>query len=112
MIYLADKAPSPENVDYNLDMRPFIPEGYSIDDVTVEVTAAGNGESPIALSSHDVSTQTIEGGGDDLVAILFWLSGGTPGVRYRGVITMSDTESAGVTDRTYARAFEVEVKDL
>lgn len=113
MIYLADKAPSPELIDYTLDMSEFIPEGFSIDEVTVEVTAAGNGESPLLLTVQNATSQPLTDaeGDDDNVVILFWLAGGTVNTRYRGVITMSDDESVD-PDRKYVRQFEVEVKNL
>lgn len=110
MIYLAEKAPA-DVVDYSLDMREFIPAGFSIDNADVEVTAAGNGESPLTLTAQDVVTQPLGDGDEDNVVILFWLAGGTPGVRYRGRITMSDNESSS-PDRNYVRQFEVEVADL
>lgn len=110
MIYLADKAPD-DVLDYNLDMSDFIPAGFSIDTLQVEVTAAGNSESPITLESEDVSAQPLNEGDAQQTAILFWLRGGTPGVRYRGRITMSDNQSSS-PDRNYVRQFEVEVKPL
>lgn len=111
MIYLAAKAPG-DDVDYNVSMADFIPAGFSIDTLTMEITGAGNGESPIELSVHDFVSQPLAVGDADNRAILFWLMGGTPGVRYRGEITMSDDESSGDTDRVYVRQFEVEVANL
>lgn len=112
MIYLPDKAPSPENIDYNIDMTSYVPEDYTIDDVEVVITGAGNSESPVTLTVHDWSAQPLNVGDTVNRAILFWLSGGTPGVRYRGTIELSDNESTGPTDRRYIREFEVMVRDI
>lgn len=109
MIYLPAKAPA-DIVDYNLDMTQFIPDGFSIDSLTVDVTAAGNSESPLALSVVSAAPQPLVDQGNN-VAILLWLSGGTSGVRYRGTIHMSDSQS-GDPDRLYERIFEVEVLPL
>lgn len=110
MIYLPAKAPG-ETMDYDLDMSPFIPTGFSIDFLSVEVTDSGNGESPLTLSAVDSSTQPPVVGGAFNTSILFWLTGGTAGVRYRGLIVMSDDESMS-PDRTYRRKFEIEVRPL
>ena len=110
MIYLADKAPG-DVVDYELDMTEFVPAGFSIDAVTVVVDAAGNSESPVALTAGNVSAQPLTTDAADSLGVLFWLSGGTAGVRYRGTITLSDDESAD-PDRAYVRQFQVEVKAL
>lgn len=110
MIYLPSKAPG-DVADYNLSMTQFIPAGVSIDTVAVEVDAAGNSESPITLTAIDVSFQPVEEGDAESQAILFWLTGGTAGVRYRGRIMVSDSQSAD-PDREYVRRFEVEVDDL
>lgn len=111
MIYLAAKAPG-ERLDYQLDMTEFVPAGFSIDTVTVEVTMAGNTESPVALVAADFSALPLTEDAENNLGVLFWLTGGTAGVRYRGVIAMSDNESTGATDREYRRLFEVEIKDL
>lgn len=110
MIYLADKAPG-DVVDYALDMSEFVPAGFSIDQVTVEVTDAGNTESPVTLVAQDVSSQPLSPDDEFSLEILFWLSGGSPGVRYRGEITLSDDQSVS-PDRSYVRIFEVMVKPL
>lgn len=111
MIYLAEKAPA-DVVDYQLDMSEFIPAGFSIDAFTVDVTAAGNSESPLALEAFDPTSQPLVEGGEQNVVIVFWLRAGTPGVRYQGKISISDNQSGGSTDRKYERLFEVEVLPL
>lgn len=110
MIYLPSKAPG-ELMDYNLDMSCFVPEGFSIDTLTVTVDAAGNTESPLELHVQDVSKQPLKEGDTDYLAVLFWLSGGTSGVRYRGTVSVSDNQSVD-PDRQYRRQFEIEVQPL
>lgn len=111
MIYLAAKAPG-DVADYDLNMSEFLPDGFSIDAVSVVVDAAGNSESPITLTAIDAISQPVEvGSPPQNIVILFWLTGGTPGVRYRGTITMSDNQSTD-PDRETVRRFEVEVEDL
>lgn len=112
MIYLASKAPG-DVVDYNLDMSEFVPAGFSIDTLSMAITDAGNTESPITLVVEDSFTQPLDHddtGGFSL-AVVFWLAGGTPGVRYQGTITMSDNQGMD-PDRTYVRLFQVEVEPL
>lgn len=111
MIYLAEKAPA-DVVDYNLNMSEFVPATFSIDNtLTVEIEAAGNGESPLSLEAFDVSSQPVEEGDGPRICIVFWLQGGTPGVRYQGRIAFNDNQSSN-PDRAYERLFQIEVADL
>lgn len=108
MIYLDDKDPDDE-VDFSVDVSDFFPEGFSIDDTDVEITGAGNSESPIELSVVSFFAQPAAVGVLLDTVVVFWLAGGTEGVRYRGRIRISDDESVS-PDRRYSRAFEVMVK--
>lgn len=111
MIYLAEKAPA-DVVDYNLNMSEFVPPTFSIDNsLTVEIEGAGNSESPITLQAFDVSAQPVAEGDETNICILFWLRGGTPGVRYQGRISFNDNQSSD-PDRTYERLFQIEVEPL
>jgi hypothetical protein len=111
MIYLTEKAPA-DIVDYNLNMSEFVPAGFSIDNtLTVEIEDAGNGESPLALEAFDVSAQPFSEEDTDNICIVFWLRGGTAGVRYQGRIAFNDNQSSD-PDRTYERLFQVEVLPL
>lgn len=80
----------PEEVsDYLVDFAPLLPEGAQLSGTpTVTIEAAGNGESP-TLEAQDVSLASGEppvGSPPLETAVLFWLSGGTDQVRYRGKI--------------------------
>lgn len=112
MIYLAAKGPD-EIQDYNLNFDEFIPGLFAIDSVDMFITDSGNGESPLALSVTNFVTQpeTADTSDTRLICVLFWLQGGTPGVRYRGQIKITDNESA-IPKRTYDREFEVEIRQL
>lgn len=111
MIYLPEKAPA-DIVDHNLNMQEFVPAGFSIDNsLTVVVEDAGNGESPLSLEAFDASAQPVDEDHTNNICIVFWLRGGTAGVRYRGRIAFNDNQSSD-PDRTYQRLFEVEVENL
>lgn len=110
MIYLKPKAPA-DVVDYLIDMTEFVHAGFSIHTVTVEIEAAGNGESPLTLTAEDVEAQALTEGAEQSLGVLFWLAGGTAGVRYQGRISVADNPSSD-PDRSYERLFQVEVEPL
>lgn len=104
---LPDKDPE-DRLDYQIDLAAFIPTTFALDSQSVEIEAAGNSESPIALTVSDVHPVPGCAGGSLNTAILFWLSGGTPGVRYTGKITASD--NAGISpDRFSVHRFYIRV---
>jgi hypothetical protein len=110
MIYLREKAPA-DVVDYLVDMTPFVPAGFSIHTVTVEIEDAGNGESPITLTAEDVSAELLAEGAATTLGVLVWLAGGSPGVRYQGRISIADNPSNN-PDPAIQRLFQVEVEPL
>lgn len=101
---------SADVLDYQVDFTKLIPAPYVLDDESVEIIAAGNGEVSFDLvASHIASVVPSCGGsGGRETAVLFWLQGGTPGVRYKGKITVSDNAS-GAPDREINRYFYIEI---
>lgn len=111
MIYLPDKAPG-ETLDYVVDLNDFVAEGRALDSAAADVLAAGLDESPLSLVV--VGTQDPVASPCDatrMTAVHFWLQGGTPGVRYRGVISASDNGSSN-PDRQIRRQFEIMIRNL
>lgn len=99
----------PEAVlDYQIDLAAFIGGTYVLDDESVEIESAGNGESPIELTATDVRAVPGCLGGNRNTAVFFWLHGGTEGVRYTGKITASDNASSS-PDRVIVHRFTVRV---
>ncbi len=95
-VFLEFDDKDPEAVsDYEIDFAQVIDTGYELTGTPeVEVEAAGNGESPLELSSADPAIAPPPGspGSPPLVtAVSFWLSGGTDGCRYRGKIKCDAT---------------------
>src|SRR5580765_8007575 len=95
-------------LDYQIDMAEFVVSPYHVDSETVEIEAAGNGESPISLTVEDVGAASGCGGPSRPTAVLFWLRGGTRGVRYRGKVTVSDDAELS-PDRLFTKWFYVVV---
>jgi hypothetical protein len=110
VIYLKPKAPA-DVVDYLVDMTEFVHAGFSIHTVSVEIEAAGNGESPMTLTVEDVAAEPLIEGAPVSLGVLFWLAGGSPGVRYQGRISIAD-DPADDPDRSCERLFQVEVEPL
>ncbi len=86
---LNDKDPEARS-DYEIDFAALIDAGYELTGTPmVEIESAGNGESPVELSSADesvVAPPDSPGSPPLATAVSFWLLGGTSGVRYRGKI--------------------------
>ncbi len=84
-----DKDPEASS-DYEIDFAALIDAGYELTGTPiVEIESAGNGESPVELSSADVSVVAppdSPGSPPLATAVSLWLTGGTSGVRYRGKI--------------------------
>lgn len=101
-----------ETLDYEIDLADMIPAPYILDDVAVEITAAGNYESPLELMVIAGKTEAVVsscgGTGDRVTAVHFWLTGGTSDVRYLGKVTASDNASF-TPDRIFVRRFYVKV---
>lgn len=97
-------------LDYQVDFTDLIPAPYVLDGETITIVAAGNGESVPALTvSHIASVVPSCGGsGGRETAVLFWLTGGTRGVRYKGKIEVSDNASS-TPDREINRYFYIEI---
>lgn len=91
-------------LDYRIRFKNVPPA--SLDTQTVTVEDAGNGESPPELIVSDSSI--IADGAGRRVEVLFWLDGGTRGVRYRGKIVASDDASTD-PDRQYVEYFMIEI---
>jgi hypothetical protein len=73
--------------DYLVDFTALLDAGDDIDTLAVTIDAAGNGESPPALAVVGAQPVALLPGSPALAtAAAFWLSGGTPGVRYAGKI--------------------------
>jgi|SRR5579862_812486 len=83
---------SAEVIDYTVDLTACLSDPASLTDVSVTIDAAGNGESPPDLAVEDAQPVALESGGLEK-AVIFWLSGGTSGVRYRGAITFGDDQA-------------------
>ncbi len=79
-------------LDYTVDLSAYLSDPASLTDVDVYIDAAGNGESPPELSALDAQSTAMESGGLEK-AVVFWLEGGTSGVRYRGVIQFGDDQA-------------------
>ncbi len=92
-----DKDPEARS-DYEIDFAAVIDAGFELTGTpTVEIESAGNGESPVELSSADVSVVAppdSPGSPPLATAVSFWLENGTAGVRYRGKIKC-DTNGPG-----------------
>lgn len=86
---LGDKDPE-ARLDYEIDFAALIDTGFELAGTPmVEIESAGNGESPVELSSADesvVAPPDSPGSPPLATAVSFWLEGGTSGVRYRGKI--------------------------
>lgn len=82
---------SADVVDYTVDLSAYLSAEAALQDVSVSIDAAGNGESPPELTVEDATPVTLETGPEQ--AVTFWLSGGTSGVRYRGVIQFGDDQA-------------------
>lgn len=84
-----DKDPEAKS-DYEIDFATLIAAGFELTGTPeVVIEAAGNGESPMELSSSDstvVAPPDSPGSPPLATAASFWLMGGTGGVRYRGKI--------------------------
>jgi hypothetical protein len=84
-----DKDPEATS-DYAVDFAALIDDGFELTGTpTVEVEAAGNGESPIEMTASDPAVMAppgAPGSPPTTTAVTFWLVGGTAGVRYRGKI--------------------------
>jgi hypothetical protein len=93
---LDDKDPEARS-DYEIDFAALIDAGYELTGTPmVEIESAGNGESPVELSSADETLSAPSGsqGSPPLAtAVSFWLEGGTSGVRYQGKIKCETTGS-------------------
>lgn len=107
-IKLPDKDPQ-EVLDYKVDFGNLLPSGVYLDDASVSIESANNGESPIALAATSVQIVVNDASPQLLSRVLFWLRGGTEGVKYTGVVTASDNQGAS-PDRKYVRRFTVKVK--
>lgn len=100
-----DKDPEARS-DYEIDFAAVIDASFSLTGTpTVEIESAGNGESPVELSSVDVM---LKAPSDLTTAVSFWLVGGTGGVRYRGKIKC-DSAGAGspAPVKTFVKRFYV-----
>ncbi len=93
---------SDDVVDYIVDLSAYLSADASLENVTVEIDAAGNGESPPEMTVTDSQVYAIESG-QPAQSVLFWLSGGTSGVRYRGAITFGDDQVIGSPTPTRQR---------
>lgn len=89
-----DKDPE-ANSDYVVDFLGVIALGSVLTgSPTVEIESAGNGESPVEMDATDVTLVAAPdspGSPPNHTAVSFWLTGGTPGVRYRGKIKVDST---------------------
>jgi len=94
---------SADVIDYVVDLSAYLGDGASLMDVSVEIDAAGNGESPPELSVTDAQAYATESGGLER-AVLFYLEGGTSGVRYRGLIRFGDDQTLGSPSATRRRS--------
>lgn len=83
---------SDDVMDYVVDLSAYVDDAAAIDNVSVSIDAAGNGESPPEMEASDAEAIAVESGGLNK-AVHFWLSGGTSGVRYRGVIEFGDDQA-------------------
>src|SRR5882672_1990858 len=109
MIYLKAKNAG-DTVDYQVDFVDLIPPEFNLDSATVEITKAGNTESPIELLVEDTAIVVDESPAERATAVLFWLVGGTVDVNYELRITASDSQSV-VPDRVYTRYARIQVRD-
>jgi hypothetical protein len=75
-------------LDYLVDFSVLLDDGAQINTLEVSVEAAGNGESPPSLVVLDAEAIPLPDTGSPALNVqaYFWLSGGTPGVRYAGKI--------------------------
>lgn len=91
---LDDKDPEARS-DYEIDFAALLDTGSELTGTPiVEIESAGNGESPVELSSADpaiVAPPGSPGSPPAVTAVHFWLSGGSTGVRYRGKIKCDAT---------------------
>lgn len=94
---------SDDVVDYTVDLAAYLSDPASLTDVSVTIDASGNGESPPDLVVEDAQPTALESGGLEK-AVIFWLSGGTSGVRYRGVIQFGDDQTFGSPAPTRRRS--------
>ncbi len=93
---------SGDTIDYTVDLSAYLSDPASLENVTVSIDAAGNGESPPELTVEDAQPVALESGGLEK-AVLFWLVGGTSGVRYRGAIQFGDDQAFGSPSPTRLR---------
>ncbi len=98
-VYLEFDDKDPEaSSDYEIDFAALIDAGFELTGTpSVVIESAGNGESPVELSSADVlvvAPPNSPGSPPLATAVSFWLTGGTMGVRYRGRI-LCETSGAG-----------------
>ncbi len=98
-VYLEFDDKDPEaTADYEVDFAALIDAGFELTGTpTIEIEEAGNGESPLEMSVVDasiVAPPDSPGSPPLATATLFWLTGGTSGVRYRGKIRC-DASAAG-----------------
>lgn len=105
-VYLPNKF-STDLVDYSVDFTDFVPKGFQLDEVDVEVILSGTGESPLELEVHGEPTVGTNRAGKASLC-LFWLNGGTPMTRYRLKLTASDDQHTD-PDRSYSVYAEVYV---
>lgn len=92
-----------DTIDYTVDLSAYLAEGASLQDIDVSIDASGNGESPPELSVVDAQAFALESGGLER-AVLFFLEGGTAGVRYRGLIRFGDDQAFGSPSTTRRRS--------
>jgi hypothetical protein len=109
-----DKDPEARS-DYEIDFAAVIDPGFELTgNPVVDIEAAGNGESPIELTSEEpsvVAPPDSTGSPPLATAVLFWLTGGSTGCRYRGKIKC-DTTGAGspAPTRTLVKRFYVVIR--
>lgn len=90
-----------EVTDYTVDLSAHLPEGAELVDVEVSIDASGNGESPPELEVVDAHSVALASGPEQ--AVHFFLSGGTSGVRYRGIIEFGDDAAISSPSATRRR---------
>ncbi len=111
-IELDDKDPEAKS-DYAIDFAAVLDPGTELMGTpVVEIEAAGNGESPVEMDSADISiVAPLEPVGSPPLntVVLFWLTGGTSGCRYRGKIKCDATTvgSSPSPTRTVIKRFYI-----